>query len=142
MNNENWLKHYRTNKNAIWIKCKLTNGEELFYPDHTGWLTVKRKCRKHGVFLQDFRLQFRSHEVIIDIPKAASALYFIRSVMGTMGGASNQYYTTGVFTKGKMNKQMWLIPELIVEKELSDNIDECFEEAIIQRYKPLHTSKK
>ena len=56
MNNENWLKHYRTNKNAIWIKCKLTNGEELFYPDHTGWLTIKRKCRKHGVFLQDFRL--------------------------------------------------------------------------------------
>ena len=135
MNNENWLKHYRTNKNVVWLKCELTNGEELFYPDHTGWKIVKYKCQKDGVFLRDFRLQFRSHEVIIDIPKAASALYFIRSVMGTMGGGSNQYYTTGVFTKGKMNKKMWLIPELIVEKELSDNIDECFEEATIHRFK-------
>ena len=34
-----------------------------------------------------------------------------------------------------MHKQMWLIPELIVEKELFDELDECFEEAIIYNEK-------
>ena len=54
--------------------------------------------------------------------------------MGRMGGKSNEYYTTGILKDGTMHKHMWLIPELIVEKELHDDLDECFEEAII--YKP------
>lgn len=133
MNNTEWLSKYRTNKHAVWLKCKLTNGEEYFYPHYQGWEILKRKCDKHSIFIEEFHFQFRSHEVTIDLENA-EAIYFIRSVMGRMGGKSSEYYTTGILKDGTMHKQMWLIPELIVEKELNDDLDECFEEAII--YKP------
>jgi len=86
------------------------------------------------LFVEELYLQFRSHEVEIDV-KDTDAIYLIRSVMGQMGNKTHQYYTTGRLEGGKMHKQMWLIPELIVEKELSDELDECFEEAIIYNEK-------
>ena len=130
MNNEKWLKAYRTNKDAVWIKCRLTNGEEHFHAHHVGWMVIRDLCHAKNVFVEELYLQFRTHEVEIDV-KDAEAIYLIRSVMGQMGNKTHQYYTTGRLEGGKMHKQMWLIPELIVEKELSDELDECFEEAII-----------
>ncbi len=134
MNNDKWLEAYRTNKDAVWIKCKLTNGEEFFYDHQIGWKLIKQACKDNGAFVEELHLQFRSHEVTIDI-EGAEAVYLVRSVMGQMGGESKQYYTTGRLEGGKMHKQMWLTPELIVEKELIDEIDECFEEAIIYNEK-------
>jgi len=55
--------------------------------------------------------------------------------MGTMGGASTNYYTFGVLKDGKMHKEMWLVPELIMEKEMVDDLDQCFEEVIIYNEK-------
>lgn len=141
MNNEKWLQAYRTNKDAVWIKCKLTNGDEFFYDHHIGWKMIKNECDKKGVFVEEMYLQFRSHEVTIDVAEA-EAVYLIRSVMGQMGGESRQYYTTGRLEDDKMRKQMWLIPELIVEKELLDEIDECFEEAIIYHEKTKKDREK
>ena len=134
MNNTEWLNKYRTDKHAVWIKCKLTNGEEYFYPHYRGWEIIKRKCDKQSIFIEEFYLQFRSHEEKIDLTDA-EAVYFIRSLMGRMGGKTNEYYSTGILKDGIMHKQMWLVPELIIEKELNDDLDECFEEAII--YKPV-----
>ena len=51
--------------------------------------------------------------------------------MGQMGGESREYYTTGTLKNGIVHKKMWMIPELIVEKEYKDEEDECFKEAII-----------
>ena len=130
MNNEKWLEAYRTNKDSVWIKCKLTNGEEFFYDHQIGWKLIKQECDTKGVFVEELYLQFRSHEVTIDV-EGAEAIYLVRSVMGQMGGESRQFYTTGRLESDKMHKKMWLTPELIVEKELTDEIDECFEEAII-----------
>ena len=132
MNRNTWLKKYRTNKGAVWIKCVLTDGEELCYPTHRGWALIKKKCRKKSLFLKEFSLQFKSHEVTIDLTDS-EGVYFVRSVMGKMGGVSNQYYTTGVLKDGKMHKKMWLIPELVAEKELCDDLEECFKEAIIYK---------
>lgn len=134
MNNDRWLKQYRTNKDATWIKCKLTNGEEHFYDHHFGWILIKERCDTQDVFVEELYLQFRSHEVKINV-EDTEAVYLIRSVMGQMGNTTRQYYTTGRLEGNKMQKQMWLVPELIVEKELSDDIDECFEEAIIYNEK-------
>ena len=141
MNHTKWIKNYRTDRGAVWIKCKLTNGEELYYPTHRGWKTIKKKCKKRSVFIEELSLQFKSHEVKIDI-KEAEGVYFVRSVMGKLGETSNQYYTTGVLKNGKMHKKMWLIPELVVEKELCDDLDECFTEAIIYNAKKKKNPKK
>ena len=51
--------------------------------------------------------------------------------MGQIGARTKQYLTTGVLKKGTVYKQMWLIPELIVDKELEDDLSECFEQALI-----------
>ena len=51
--------------------------------------------------------------------------------MGQMGAQNKKYYTTGILKNGIVYKKMWLIPELVVEKELEDDIEDCFEEALI-----------
>ena len=51
--------------------------------------------------------------------------------MGSMGAKSRNYLTYGKINGDKVKKQMWIIPELVVEKTYDDIIDNCFEEAII-----------
>jgi hypothetical protein len=130
MNKNEWLKSYRKNKKAIWINVRLTNGEEFYFDEFDGWRSTKIKCDNENIFIEELSLQFRSHEVKIDV-EGAEAFYLIRSVMGQMGGKSKNYYTTGVLKDGVVHKKMWIVPELIVEKEFDDNIEECFEEALI-----------
>lgn len=130
MDKKKWLKKYRTNKSAIWINVQLTNGEEFYYDEFEGWRELKTKCEDENLFIQELSLQFRSHEVTIDL-EDAEAVYLIRSVMGQMGADTRQYYTTGILKDGIVHKKMWMIPELVVDKELQDDIEECFEEALI-----------
>ena len=117
MDKKKWLKKYRTNKSAIWINVQLTNGEEFYYDEFEGWRELKAKCDDEGLFIQEFCLQFRSHKVTIDL-EDAEAVYLIRSVMGQMGADTRQYYTTGILKDGIVHKKMWMIPELVVDKEL------------------------
>ena len=130
MNNEKFLEKYRTNKQAIWIKIKLTTGKEIFFEDYRQWQAIKDVCEKTGVFIQNFHLQFRSHEVKIDITDA-DGIYFIRSVMGQMGGDTKHYYTVGVIRGDIVSKKMFIIPELVEEKSYEDDIESCFPEGII-----------
>jgi len=130
MDNEKWLKHYRTNKSAIWINVKLTSGEEFYNDDFAQWLEIKQKCDAEKLFVKELSLQFRSHKVDIDLTDA-EGLYLIRSIMGQVGVDSKQYFTTGVLKDGVVHKQMWLVPELLIEKEFSDHVEDCFEEALI-----------
>ena len=130
MNNEKFLEKYRTNKQAIWIKIKMTDGKELFFDEYESWHSVKTMCDATGVFISHFHLQFRSHEIKIDI-KDADGLYFIRSAMGQMGGETKHYYTVGVIKGDVVTKKMFIIPELIEEKSYEDDIESCFPEGII-----------
>jgi len=142
-NKDEWLKHYRTNKRAVWIKCILSNGKQRFHDHFSGWVEIKKECEKDNLSIKKMELQFRSHVEEIPIDPNYDGVYLIRSVMGTMGADCKQYYTSGILKNGRVTKKMWLIPELIVEKELDDDISECFEEAII--YSPrwaIHNAKK
>ena len=130
MNNEKFLERYRENKTVIWIKVELTDGLEIFFHEYKTWEGVKKHCEEKSVFVKDFRLQFRSHEIKIDLSDA-NGLYFIRSVLGQMGGDSKDYYTVGVIKGDVVYKKMWIMPELVEEKSYEDDIDSCFEEGII-----------
>lgn len=134
MNNEEWLKKYRTNKSAIWLKVRLSDGQEFFFDTHHGWKGVKAICDTKKIFLTEFHLQFRSHEVTIDV-EDVEGVYFVRSILGQVGADSKHYYTVGVLKDKQMYKKMWLIPELVPEKEYIDDLSECFEEAIIYNEK-------
>ena len=130
MNNEKWLKHYRTNKSAVWIKVRLKNGQEFFCDDSSIWKGIKVLCEKKNTFLEEFSLQFRSHEIKIDL-EDLDGIYFVRSIMGQVGAESKHYYTVGTVKGDEVHKRMWLIPELVAEKDYVDDISECFTEAII-----------
>ncbi len=142
---EKWLPHYRSNKSAVWIKCMLTNGKQVFCDHFSGWLKLKAECEANNLFFLKIELQYRSHAVDVFSVEDGSCegFYLIRSLLGEMGGQTRQYYTTGVLKKdGKVEKKMWLIPELIIERNTSDDISECFEEAIIYNGKKKKNSEK
>lgn len=130
MTNDKWREAYRKNIDAIWIRCSLSNGEELFYDNFDGWRIIKEKCEREKLFFNSLSLQFRSHKVNIDL-KDCDGVYLIRSVMGQIGNDTKNYYTFGRIVGDKVKKQMWLIPELIVDKEFEGNVSDCFQEAII-----------
>lgn len=130
MNNEEFLKSYTHNKYATWIRCKLTNGEELNLDKHEDWRELKTRCESEKLYFSELCLQYRSHQEQIDIDNS-DGVYIVKSVMGQMGGDTRHYFTTGKILGDKVEKKMWLTPELIVDKEYEDEIDSCFEEAII-----------
>lgn len=116
---------------SVWIKIMTDDGEHFFFSNHKEWKSVKDYCIKNSVFVKDFHLQLRSNEVIVDIHEETEALYFVRSVMGVLNGPTTEYFTIGQLRNGKMHKEMWLVPELIMDRETVETIDECFEEAIL-----------
>ena len=130
MNKDKFLEAYRTNKNAIWIRCKLTNGEEFNFDKHEDWRDLKQRCESEKLYLSELYLQYRSHQEKIDIDDS-DGIYIVKSVMGQMGGDTKHYFTTGKVLNDKVEKKMWITPELIVDKEYDDEIENCFEEAII-----------
>ena len=85
-----WLSKYRSNKNAVWIKCKLTNGEQRYCDEFAGWIGIKKTCEKEKCFISELKLSFRSHEVDIDLEEA-EAVYLIRSAMGSFGSETKNY---------------------------------------------------
>ena len=131
MDREKWLKQYRKNKQAVWIRCKLTNGEEFNYDKFEGWRELKAKCDKEDLFLSELHLQYRSHKATIDISEAVDGVYLIRSLLGALGSDSKEYYTVGLVNGSNVSKKMWITPELVLDKEYEDEIENCFEEAII-----------
>lgn len=127
---EKWLEAYKTNKHAVWIKCKLTNDELYFFDTYDGWKFLVEKCNKKNIFLKNLSLQYRSHEVVIDI-KDCDGIYLVQSIMGLFGIDSKKYLTTGKVIGNKVYKKMWMIPELIYEEEFEDDVSDCFIESII-----------
>ena len=61
----------------------------------------------------------------------ADGAYLIRSVKANFGGESIDTFITGVVNGNKVNKILWSIPALIPEDEFVEDIEDCFEEAII-----------
>jgi hypothetical protein len=130
MNREKWLESYRTDKQAIWIKCKLSDGQEFFLKDFDGWQDVKSICENEILFPTELSLQFRSHEVSIDLA-GAEAVYMAKSVKGSIGGKTTKFYVTGVLIDGIVYKKWWQVPELVVERTVEDDLSQCFEETLI-----------
>lgn len=130
MNNEKFREKYKKNNRAIWIRCKLTNGEEFNLDEHKDWTNLKGKCEQERLYFSELYLQYKSHKESIDIENS-DGIYIVKSVMGQMGGETKNYFTTGIVNGEKVKKKMWITPELIVTNEYEDEIENCFEEAII-----------
>lgn len=131
MDEQKWKEHYSNcDYNQVWIKVMTEDGKHWFFSEYDVWYEVKSHCEKNNIFIKDLHLQFRSHQCIIDIADA-EGIYLVRSVMGAMGQKTKNFFTVGVLKDEIVYKKMWLVPELIVEKEIEDTLDNCFEEAML-----------
>tara|TARA_R100000742_G_C4276792_1_gene98113 strand:- start:561 stop:992 length:432 start_codon:yes stop_codon:yes gene_type:complete len=130
MNHQKFLKVYRTDKNASWIKVKLSDNTEHYFSHHRSWLEVKRRCDEKDLNVLELHLSFKSHNIEIEL-EDIDAIYLVKSVLGMMGGITNHYITIGRLIDGKMHKDMYRVPELTKEKGEVVGLDECFKQAII-----------
>ena len=143
MDRQKWMDFYKDCDHwQVWVKIMTEDGEHFFFSDQKGWSDVKKHCEDNSVFVKDFYLQLRSHECEVKISEDTEALYFVRSVMGLLNGPTTSYYTIGQLRDGEMHKEMWLVPELIMERETVETINECFEEAIIYNEKKKKNRKE
>jgi hypothetical protein len=144
MDNKKWADFYSSDKNnisKIFVKVMTTDQKHWFFSDYDIWYEVKDHCEKNSVFVQDLHLQFRTHKCIIDIEEC-DALYLVRSALGSIGQPTKNYFTVGKLKDGVVHKQMWLTPELILDKEYDDVLSGCFEEAMIYNGQKKKKRKK
>lgn len=127
---EKWSQVFKTNVRATWLIITLKDGTEYFIDNTDRWHELKRYCDNNKIFLSKLSIQFKSHRERIDITNI-DGIYFAKSVIGILGAESKQTYTIGKIKDGIVHKTLWLIPELIVEKEYEDYESGCFEESII-----------
>lgn len=129
---ENWRKHYASCEDTkkIWIVVETSDNVSAYLANYDQWLTFKEYCNKNNLKINSVGLQYRSNVVTTDT-KSAEAVYVIRSVKGQMGGVSRDCYTIGVINGDKVKKTMWLTPELIEDSSYEDDLNSCFEEALI-----------
>ncbi len=133
MDNQKWAEFYRSspgNTKHVFVKVMTSDGEHFFFNDYEEWFSVKQYCLDNSVFIKDLHLQFRSNRCIIEV-EGCEAIYLVRSVLGALGQETRNFFTVGLLNGGKLTKYMYVVPELIKEKEYLDTLDNCFDEAVI-----------
>jgi len=130
---ETWLEEYRKDKYKIWIKATLSDGTDIYLPEHRDWLKLKTHCENNKLKVTRVGLQYRSHSVDVDT-EDADGVYLVRSLVGVMGENSRNTITIGKLHGTQVHKTLWITPELVKETEETTNVDECFQEALILNY--------
>lgn len=146
MDEAKWVKYYRSKKNiatkAVFFKVLTSDGKHWFSHEYDDWYDIKRHCEDNSLFVQEIQLQFRSNRTTIDVADC-EGVYFVRSCLGAVGMATRNYFTVGKLLKdGRVHKQMWLVPELLLDKEFSDSLENCFTEALITYEKAKENGKE
>jgi hypothetical protein len=122
-------------RNHTWVKVRLSDDKLYHFRLGKLWTHIKSICEKRSLSVETIELQFKSHvENIYSRSQDAEAVYLVRTVMGQMGAASREYYTLGELKDGIVHKSMWLIPEIMVDKTYEDELENCFEEAMIYNH--------
>jgi hypothetical protein len=131
---DSWAKKYsestREKKYNIWIYAKLSNSKEIYLEEYKHWQDLKKYCYDNVLNIEIIGLRYRSHQIekVVD---CSEAVYVVRSVKGEFGATTKQCYTIGLLKDNKVEKTMWITPELVEESSFIDNKEDCFEEAFI-----------
>lgn len=127
---EDWLKEYRKDRYKTWIKATLSNNEIRYFHDYSDWKILKELCQNQSLDIVELGLQRKSNYVGIDT-RQCRGVYLVRSVLGMMGQEPIHTFTIGKIIDNSIHKQVYLIPELIEHRKEVDDIEKCFEEAIL-----------
>lgn len=139
MDESKWRDFYsKASRHDVWVKIMTGDQKHFFLMEKElkRWSEeVKTYCDENNTPVKEVHLQFRSHKCVMDL-KDSQGVYLVRSAMGEMGGDTLSFITFGVLKRdGLVHKQMWMVPELLKDKEYADPIEDCFEEAIIYNEK-------
>lgn len=127
---EAWLQEYRKDKYKIWVKTSLSNGEEIYFCDYKDWYKVKKHCEEQELNVIEIGLQYRSNYLGVDTTHG-DGVYLAQSIIGFMGEKSKKTYTVGVIVGDVVKKQIFMMPELIKDREDKDHVDNCFAEGLL-----------
>lgn len=130
---QDWLEEYRKDKYQTWIRAILNNQQEIYLRNYNEWLELKEFCKTNKLSIEKIGLQYRSNSIEIDTSNT-DGVYLTRSIFASFGQQEKQTYTVGKVYGSRVQKTIWLIPELIQQLEEEDPIEQCFEEAIIYNY--------
>jgi hypothetical protein len=137
---ENWKSIYNNSPEEIqrqtWVYLKFSNQQEIYLKSYEDLKLVQDFVYTNKLNINAVGLRYKSHNIEIDT-KNSEAVYIVRSAKGEFGGSTKNCYTVGTVNGDKVNKTMWITPELIEECSYIDDLDNCFEEAII-----YHGTKK
>ena len=128
---EGWAAAYQAGgRKRIWIMVKFSDGRMIYLTDYSQWLALKPEVEELNLRIIEIGLRFRTHEITVDTSKA-DAVYIVRSVMAQFGGDTVHFYTTGAYDGNVVSKTRWHVPALVEESKEENDIEDCFEEALI-----------
>lgn len=131
---ENWRKIYSSSsheeKKQIWVSITTSDQKELYLRKFEDWYNFQEYIDSNNVTIEKIGLRYKSNLMTIDTLDC-DGVYLIRSVKGQFGAKTKQCFTVGKINDGIIQKTMILTPELIEEQSYEDNIETCFEEAIV-----------
>lgn len=130
---EQWLSEYRKDKYRIWVKITLSNNEERYFCEYKDWYDLKKYCNSNKIDVKEIGLQYRSNYLGVDTTDC-DGVYLVQSMIGLMGEQSRKTYTVGKLYGDIVKKQIFMMPELIKDREDQDSIDTCFEEGLLFHY--------
>jgi hypothetical protein len=139
---ENWRKVYSESpelKKNIWIYFQTSDNQDVYLKVYNDWFKVKSWLSNTNQKITKLGLRYRSHQIEVEVNNC-DGIYLVRSIKGEFGGRTKECYTIGKIIDNQVHKTMWLTPELIEESSFIDNIEDCFEEAIIHYEQPSKTS--
>lgn len=128
-----WLDIYGSTdprSDETWIKCKLSNGEDLYSCLSDKITNIKKYCIEHNTYIVNAGLQFRSNTLKQNTADA-EGVYLVKSVKGQMGGNTIYCVVIGLLENGTVKKQAYCTPELVKIYDAEDKIEDCFEEMLI-----------
>ena len=127
---KNWKNYYKTSgiRRNTWIVVS-TDDKDLYLENHKDWINIKDYIGKTRI--KAIGLQYRSHRIEAANDPKAEGLYVVPSAKGEYGGNTKQCYTIGVIHGDKVDKCMWIIPELVPDDKYIDELKRCFPEAIV-----------
>lgn len=130
---EDWLEEYRKDRYKTWVKTTLSNGEIRYFSNYEDWQKIKDICQKDKLNVVELGLQRKSNYVSVDTT-GCDGVYLVRSMLGMMGQNAISTFTIGKIFGQKVEKQVFLIPELIEHRKEEDPITSCFEEALLYHH--------
>ena len=129
---DGWRREYQNpaKQNLIWIYILFSNESVVFLDDFNDWLTVENYCNEKDLKITEIGLQYATNRITETVSNA-DGVYLIRSLRADFGSKPKQCYTIGIVSGNKVKKKTWIVPELVFSFSSNDEIENCFEEAIV-----------